>query len=150
MNIKSKKKSINIKKKKNLEIFFLHIAICSEIVCHYVQNHYILTLLVPSTSSISSLKLPVPIGCTVSFKKFVYCTYFCNSLQQRRKSLEYESFDLSLGIYESVSSCLTEGSFMTWKINKIDCEVRGIFELITASRNDWHVALRGLINLKAH
>ena len=37
---------------KNLEIFFLHVAMCSEVVSHYVQNYYSLTLLVPSSSSV--------------------------------------------------------------------------------------------------
>ena len=52
-----KSKEIIYKYLKNLEIFFLHIAMCSEIVSHYVQNYYSLSLLVPSASSASSLKI---------------------------------------------------------------------------------------------
>ena len=78
--------------------------------CRTVLN---LTFLVPSTSSVSSLKIASAdnISCTMTFMKFLYFTYFCNSLYQTRKSMKYESFDLpsvfTSGVTTRPDSCGT-------------------------------------------
>ena len=78
--------------------------------------------------------IPALIGCNATFMKFVYCTCFCNSLKQKKKSLKYESFDLPSVFMRMFAAAWQMGSFTTWKISKVDCEVPGIFQQITASQ----------------
>ena len=104
----------------------------------------VLTLLVPSTSSASSLKIASAddIGCNATVMKFVYCTYFWNSLHQTRKSLEYESFDLPSIFYEGVSSCLTEGWFHNLE-NKLS-RLRSVWHFSADHSKPNQPAARGL------
>ena len=56
-----------------------------------------------------------------------------------------ESIHLPLVFMRMFPAAWQRGSFTTWKINKVDYEVPGFFQLITGSRTGQCMAPRGLI-----